>query len=123
MKLLFKPRDPKYVGKGTLPFGTFEDTIEWQPMTKYLEKGAEMFPKKTLFRVADRDGNFNNDFTYEETNNWVNQIANGLKNDYGINKGKKVVIYMLNSSEYVVSILACHKSRAVQVPINKAEKR
>ncbi len=122
MKLLFKPRDPKYVGKGTLPFGTFEDTIEWQPMTKYLEKGAEMFPKKTLFRVADRDGNFNNDFTYEETNNWVNQIANGLKNDYGINKGKKVGIYMLNSPEYVVSILACHKTGAVQVPINKDEK-
>ncbi|MEE9238644.1 MAG: hypothetical protein V3U58_03700, partial [Thermodesulfobacteriota bacterium] len=60
MKLLFKPRDLKYIGKGTLPFGTFEDTKEWQPLTKYLEKGAEMFPDKSMFRVADRDGNLNN---------------------------------------------------------------
>jgi crotonobetaine/carnitine-CoA ligase len=122
MKLLFKPRDPKYIGKGTLPFGTFEDTKEWQPLTKYLEKGAEMFPDKTMFRVADRDGNLNNNFTYQETNNWANRIANGLKNDYGINKGERVGIYMLNSPEYVVSILACHKTGAVQVPINKEEK-
>ncbi|MCZ6554668.1 MAG: AMP-binding protein [Candidatus Dadabacteria bacterium] len=122
MKLLFKPRDLKYIGKGTLPFGTFEDTKEWQPLTKYLEKGAEMFPDKTMFRVADRDGNLNNNFTYQETNNWANRIANGLKNDYGINKGERVGIYMLNSPEYVVSILACHKTGAVQVPINKEEK-
>ncbi|MEE8044713.1 MAG: AMP-binding protein [Thermodesulfobacteriota bacterium] len=122
MKLLFKPRDLKYIGKGTLPFGTFEDTKEWQPLTKYLEKGAEMFPDKSMFRVADRDGNLNNNFTYKETNNWANRIANGLKNDYGINKGERVGIYMLNSPEYVVSILACHKTGAVQVPINKEEK-
>jgi len=122
MKLLFKPRDPKYIGRGTLPFGTFDDTSKWQPLTKYLEKGAEMFPDKTMFRVADRDGSLNNNFTYQETNNWANRIANGLKNDYGINKGEKVGIYMLNSPEYVVSILACHKTGAVQVPINKDEK-
>lgn len=122
MKLLFKPRDPKFVGKGSLPFGTFEDTNEWQPLTRYLEKGAEMFPDKTLFSVADRDGNINNSFTYEQTNSWANQVANGLNDDFGINKGEKVGIYMLNSPEYVVSILACHKTGAVQVPINKDEK-
>jgi len=122
MKLLFKPRDPKFIGKGTLPFGTFEDTNEWKPLTSYLEKGAEMFPDKTLFSVADRDGNINNNFSYQQTNNWANQVANGLKDDFGINKGEKVGIYMLNSPEYVVSILACHKTGAVQVPINKDEK-
>ncbi len=67
-------------------------------------------------------GSLNNNFTYQETNNWANRIANGLKNDYGINKGERVGIYMLNSPEYVVSILACHKTGAVQVPINKDEK-
>ncbi|MGB3364257.1 MAG: AMP-binding protein [Thermodesulfobacteriota bacterium] len=122
MKLLFKPRDPKFVGKGSLPFGTFEDTNEWKPLTTYLEKGAEMFPDKTLFSVAERDGNINNNFTYEQTNSWANQVANGLKDEFGINKGEKVGIYMLNSPEYVVSILACHKTGAVQVPINKDEK-
>ena len=122
MKLLFKPRDPNYIGKGSLPFGTFEDTKEWKPLTSYLEKGADMFPDKTLFSVADRDGNINKRFSYKETNGWANRIANGLKDDFGINKGEKVGIYMLNRPEYVVSILACHKTGAVQVPINKDEK-
>lgn len=122
MKLLFRPRDPKYIGEGNLPFGTFEDTNQWKPLTSYLEKGAEMFPDKILFSVADRDGNIDKEFTYAQTNSWANQVANGLKDDFGINKGEKVGIYMLNRPEYVVSILACHKTGAVQVPINKDEK-
>ena len=65
MILLFKPREKEYIGKGSLPFGTFDDTKEWQPITKYLEKGAETLPGKTMFRVADRDGNLRDTFTYE----------------------------------------------------------
>ncbi|MEQ9618081.1 MAG: AMP-binding protein [Deltaproteobacteria bacterium] len=122
MLLLFKPRDKKYIGEGTLPFGTFDDTGKWKPITRYLEKGAEMFPDKTMFRVADRDGNLVEDYTYKETNNRANQVANGLINDYQIIKGDRVGIYMLNSSEYIVSIIAIHKAGAVQVPINKDEK-
>lgn len=122
MRLLFKPRDKKYVGKGILPFGSFDDTSEWLPVTRYLEEGAKMFPEKTMFRVADRDGNLNESYTYEETNAWSNRVANGLKNEYGIKKSDRIGIYMLNSSEYVISILAIHKTGAVQVPINKDEK-
>ncbi len=122
MKLLFKPRDPKYVGKGTLPHGSFSDTTKWEPITRYLEKGAEMFPEKTMFRVADAEGNIIQSYSYEETNNWANMVANGLINDFGIIKGDKVAIYMLNCAEYVVSIIAAHKTGAVQVPVNKDEK-
>ena len=122
MRLLFRPRDKKYVGEGNLPFGTFDETSEWLPMTRYLEKGAQMFPDKTMFRVADREGNINESYTYEQTNSWSNRVANGLKNEFGINKGDRVGIYMLNCSEYVISILAIHKTGAVQVPINKDEK-
>ena len=122
MRLLFKPRDKKYVGEGTLPFGTFDETSEWLPVTRYLEEGAKMFPEKNMFRVADRDGNLVESYTYEQTNTWSNRVANGLKNEYGIKRGDKVGIYMLNSSEYVISILAIHKTGAVQVPINKDEK-
>ncbi len=122
MRLLFKPRDKKYVGEGTLPFGTFDETYEWLPVTRYLEEGAQMFPEKTMFRVADRDGNLIESYTYEETNTWSNRVANGLKDEFGIKKGDRVGIYMLNSSGYVISILAIHKTGAVQVPINKDEK-
>lgn len=122
MRLLFKPRDPKYVGEGTLPFGTFDVTKEWLPITRCLEKGAEMFPDKTMFRVADREGNLKEGYSYKETNRWANRVANGLRRKFGVNKGDKVGIYMLNSSEYVISIIAIHKAGGVQVPINKDEK-
>ncbi|MGH7801390.1 MAG: AMP-binding protein [Thermodesulfobacteriota bacterium] len=122
MRLLFKPRDPKYLGQGTLPYGTFDDTSEWLPITKCLEKGALMFPDKPMFKIADKDGNIVETYSYRETNEWANRMSNGLRQRFGVKKGDKVGMYMLNCSEYVVSIIAIHKAGAVQVPINKDEK-
>ena len=122
MRLLFKPRDQKYLGEGTLPFGNFEDTKQWQPITRCLEMGAEQFPDKDMFRVANSEGVVTESYTYKETNEWANKVANGLKNEFGVAKGDKVGMYMLNCSEYVVSIIAIHKIGGVQVPINKDEK-
>lgn len=122
MKLLFRPRDPKFIGAGSLPFGTFDDTEKWKPIYRYLEQGAELFPEKKLFSVADRDGNITKSYTYRESNVLANRISNGLIDKCGVTKGQTVGIYMLNSSEFVVSILAIHKAGGVQVPINKDEK-
>ncbi|MCA9809865.1 MAG: AMP-binding protein, partial [Candidatus Dadabacteria bacterium] len=122
MLLLFKPRDAMYLGEGTLPFGKYEDTSEWQPITKSLEAGAERFPEKTMFRVGNPEGDITESYTYKETNEWANRVANGLKDEFGVKKGDKVGMYMLNCSEYVISIIAIHKIGGVQVPINKDEK-
>ncbi len=122
MRLLFKPRDAAYLGSGDLPFGKFEDTSLWEPITTNLEKGAEMFPDKAMFKVGDRDGNVVESYTYAETNAWANRVANGLAQGFGINKGDKVGMYMLNCSEHVISIIAIHKCGGVQVPVNKDEK-
>lgn len=122
MQLLFRPRDSRYLGSGNLPHGSFDDTNQWLPITRYLEKGAEMFPDKDMFRIGDGDGNIVQSFTYKETNDWANRVANGLINDFGVSKGDKVGMYMLNSAEYVISIIAIHKAGGVQVPINKDEK-
>ena len=122
MRLLFKPRDAKYTGDGDLPFGNFEDTHEWKPATYYLEQGAEMFPDKPMFKVGDRDGKIVESYTYKETNEWANKVANSLINDFGIKQGDKVGMYMLNRAEYVVSIIGIHKTGGVQVPVNKDEK-
>jgi crotonobetaine/carnitine-CoA ligase len=122
MLLLFKPRDSRYLGEGTLPNGTFDDTSEWLPITRYLEKGAESYPDKTMFRVADKDGNLVESYTYGETNKWANRVANGLIQEFGVKKGDKVGMYMINCSQYVASIVAIHKAGGVQVPINKDEK-
>lgn len=122
MRLLFRPRDVQYLGEGTLPFGNFEDSSEWQPITKCLEMGAEQFPDKAMFKIANNDGEVSESYTYKETNEWANRVANGLINDFGVKKGDKVGMYMLNCSEYVASIIAIHKLGGVQVPINKDEK-
>ena len=29
MKLLYRPREPRFIGEGTLPFGTYDDTGDW----------------------------------------------------------------------------------------------
>ena len=78
MKLLYRPREPRFIGEGTLPFGTYDDTDDWEPIYKCLEKGAHEFPDKKLFSVADRDGNIIESFTWSESNAWANRIANGL---------------------------------------------
>ncbi|MXZ12690.1 MAG: ATP-dependent acyl-CoA ligase [Candidatus Dadabacteria bacterium] len=122
MQLLFKPREAAYLGSGDLPFGRFEDTSQWEPITRNLEKGAEAFPEKAMFKVGDRDGNIVESYTYAETNAWANKVANGLAQGFGINKGDKVGMYMLNCSEHVISIIAIHKCGGVQVPVNKDEK-
>ena len=122
MQLLFKPREATYLGSGDLPFGKFEDTSLWEPITRNLERGAESFPEKAMFKVGDRDGNVVESYTYAETNAWANRVANGLSKEFGINKGDKVGMYMLNCSEHVISIIAIHKAGGVQVPINKDEK-
>lgn len=122
MQLLFKPREVAYQGSGDLPFGRFEDTSQWEPITTNLEKGAEAFPEKAMFKVGDRDGNIVESYTYAETNAWANRVANGLAQGFGINKGDKVGMYMLNCSEHVISIIAIHKCGGVQVPVNKDEK-
>jgi crotonobetaine/carnitine-CoA ligase len=122
MRLLFRPRDSQYLGEGTLPFGTFEDTKQWLPVTRYLEMGAEKFPDKTMFRVADKDGKLAESYTYKQTNEQANRLANGLRQEFGVKKGDKVGMYMLNCAEYVFSIIATHKVGGVQVPINKDEK-
>lgn len=122
MQLLFKPRDAAYLGSGDLPFGKFEDTSQWEPITRNLEKGAEAFPEKAMFKVGDRDGNIVESYTYAETNAWANRVANGLAQGFGIIKGDKVGMYMLNCSEHVISIIAIHKCGGVQVPVNKDEK-
>ncbi len=122
MKLTSRARDGKYIGRGTLPNGPFDDTDKWLPITRYLEAGASNYPGKTMFRMGDADGNIVRSYTYEETNAWANRVANGLVSDFGIKKGDKVGMYMLNCSEYVISILAAHKAGAVQVPVNKDEK-
>jgi crotonobetaine/carnitine-CoA ligase len=122
MQLFFRPTEKKYEGEGILPHGTFNNTEDWRPLIKYLETGAEEFPNKIMFKMGNGEGKIIEQFTYSETNQKSNQIANYLIEKCLIRSEDKIGIFMLNSSEFVFSILATHKSGAIQVPINKDEK-
>ena len=52
MELLFKTRSEEFTGPGSLPNGSLDDTSSWQPMTKYLEAGAENYPEKAIFIIS-----------------------------------------------------------------------
>ena len=121
MELLFKTRSEEYTGPGILPNQSFDDTTQWKPMTKYLESGAVSYPDKAMFKIANSAGEVVETYSYKETNDKANQVANGLIN-IGVGKGDKVGMYMLNCAEFVLSILAIHKTGGIQVPINKDEK-
>ncbi|QQK80519.1 AMP-binding protein [Salicibibacter cibi] len=54
-------------------------------------------------------------YTYAELNDWVNQVANGLKQQ-GISKGDRIVIQMPMIPEMVVAVLAIIKLGAIFVP-------
>ena len=122
MRLFFRPVDKKYLGLGALPNGTFDDTSTWKPITNYLEDGAVNYPDRSMFKIGNGDGKIVETYSYKETNDKANQVANGLIEKVGVKKGDKVGMYMLNCAEFVLSILAIHKTGAIQVPINKDEK-
>ena len=90
-------------------------------MIKYLETGAEEFPNKIMFKMGNGEGKSLSNL-HSETNQKSNQIANYLIEKCLIRSEDKIGIFMLNSSEFVFSILATHKSGAIQVPVNKDEK-
>lgn len=63
----------------------------------------------------------NETVTYEEMNQLVNKVANGLL-QLGVKKGEKVGIMLPNCPEFVYSWFGSNKIGAVYVPINTAYK-
>lgn len=55
--------------------------------------------------------------TYKELDDQVNRFSNALK-DLGIHQGDKVLIYMPNVLEFVVSYFAIQRIGAIVVPVN-----
>jgi len=59
----------------------------------------------------------NKKMSYDELNEHVNKLANGLR-AFGVKKETKVAILLLNSPEFVVAYFAIAKLGAVAVPLN-----
>ncbi len=78
---------------------------------KILEDRTEKFCKKEAMFFEGKK------ITYEQLNENVNKVANGLK-ELGISKGDRVAIMLPNIPEFVYSFYAIQKIGAIAVPFN-----
>ena len=113
-----------------------EEKIDWyKPFTKVLDESKAPFYKwftdgkmnvanqcidRHLATKADKtaiifepDQGKHQKITYKELSEKVNQTANLLKNECGVKKGDRVVLYMPMIPEAVYSILACARIGAI----------
>ncbi|WJE50436.1 AMP-binding protein [Bacillus cereus] len=77
---------------------------------------ADEETKKQPALMYEGENGTTKSFTYEELDDWVSRVANGLKH-MGIEKGDRVTIYMPMIPETVVAMLAVMKIGAIISPI------
>lgn len=80
-------------------------------IVKMLEVNTARHPWKEAIIYQDRN------YTYDEFNKRVNQLAHGLV-ARGVVKGDKVALMMKNSDYFALAYYACAKIGAVLVPVN-----
>ena len=86
---------------------------QFATIRQLLETQVAAFPEKE-FLFSEADGRI---FTYRAFDEAVNQAANLLL-AAGIEKGKRVSLFLTNSAEYLIFYFACFKIGAWAGPIN-----
>lgn len=82
---------------------------------QFLRQSAERFPDKTALVASGKR------LTYSQLDDLSDELAQGLI-DRGIARGDRVVLFLDNSAEAVVSIFAVLKAGAVFSPVNPSTK-
>jgi amino acid adenylation domain-containing protein len=82
---------------------------------RYLRASAEQFPDKVALIASGRR------LTYSQLDDLSDELAQGLI-DRGVERGDRVVLFLDNSVEAVVSIFAVLKAGAVFSPVNPSMK-
>ena len=83
----------------------------WMNLGQNLKVNAKKFPTTVALQDSQRS------YTYPQTNERVNRLANGLLS-LGLSKGDRVAVLMENSIEIIELYLATAKTGLVIVPIN-----
>lgn len=73
---------------------------------------TKKYPTKTAIEY------YGNALTYEDILNDVEKMAGYLESELGMQKGDNVLLFMQNSPQYIISMFAVLRIRAVVVPIN-----
>lgn len=80
-------------------------------ITTTLTQNAKRFSDKMAITFDGKS------YSYQQLNEEVNQLANGLLEN-GLQKGEKVSLFMKNSDSYIVAFFAILKAGGVAVPVN-----
>jgi crotonobetaine/carnitine-CoA ligase len=86
-------------------------------LSRVLEHQARVRGSRPFLRWTDAA----KALTFEEVNRTVNRLAHGLRR-LGVQHGDRVVLYLPNCLEYVLSWFALNKLGAVEVPIGEANR-
>ncbi|MEH2327777.1 long-chain fatty acid--CoA ligase [Nostoc sp.] len=77
----------------------------------HIERGFQLYPDKIALIFEEKS------FTYKQLNQLVNRLANSLRG-LGIKKGDRVVLFLPNIPEFIISYLGILKIGAVVVSVN-----
>ncbi|MCY4262500.1 MAG: AMP-binding protein, partial [Candidatus Dadabacteria bacterium] len=117
-----KPKDLMHLvtykrenGKFDVNWSLNEERSNWV-LPKVLRNQAKKLGKKPFLQFG-----YKKPLSFYQTNRLANRVANALCS-LGVEKQKKVAVYMPNSDDYVITWFGILKMGAVMVPINTAYK-
>lgn len=87
-------------------------TVPETTLYENLEYTAKRYPSKTAIYY------YGGAISYKELYEQVNQLAGVLENELGVKRGDRVLLFMQNSPQFVISFYAILRTNAVVVPIN-----
>ncbi len=97
-----------------------EYLVPYRSVGHLLDMRAQESPEKVFLIYYDADGN-RSELTYAEFNARVNQTANLLVNELGVQRGDRVATISHNHSDTVIIYFACWKIGAAVAPQNTTE--
>jgi acyl-CoA synthetase (AMP-forming)/AMP-acid ligase II len=92
-----------------------EDII--MPITQVLSKNAQLYPNEVSLVERQPAIDSRREITWLEFENQSNKIANALI-EYGVKKGDRVVLLLMNSLEWLPCYFGVLKTGALAVPLN-----
>ena len=95
-----------------VPFGSVADLLDRQAAARR---------EKVFLYYHNDDSGEQAEWRYGEFNRRINQVANLLRDRYGVRRGDKVATIAFNHPDAVIAFFACWKLGAVATPQNAAE--
>lgn len=86
-------------------------------LTKMLERNARMYPNEVALIELRHGQGFRNEITWKEFNEQANRLANAL-HERGVKKGDRVLHWMRNSIDWLLTFFGIAKAGAWVVPLN-----